>query len=236
MRQNELSTSGYTITDSWGGTGLYAMNCNVWIKTESPIALPTGSNVYLTFDSHLYSEWVYDPARVEISQDGNSWQEIWQKSGCWDSWRKEYVPLSDYGGQNLFLRFRLSDVSSVVDLTDPGWSIDNIAIISGTATPVHDGVNEVYPASALFPNFPNPFNPETTISYSLSVQTSVRLSIFNLKGQLVRSLVNGEQPSGNHHVRWDGTDDHGKAVCSGIYLYSLVTPGFKRSHKMVLMK
>jgi len=236
VRQNELSVSGYALTDSWGGTGLYDMNCNVWIKTLSPIALPAGSDIYLAFDSHLYTEWDYDIARIEVSTDGIAWQEIWQKSGRWDSWRKEFVSLTTYGGQSLYFRFRLSDVSSDVDLTDPGWTLDNIAIISGLATPVNDSVNGVSPVNSLSFNYPNPFNPQTTISYSLSAQTHVRLNIYNLKGQLVRSLVDATEQKGNHQVVWNGTDDKNLAVGSGIYLYKLDAPGYTRVLKMMLMK
>jgi len=123
-----------------------------------------------------------------------------------------------------------------VDLTDPGWTLDNIAIISGLATPVNDSVNGVSPVNSLSFNYPNPFNPQTTISYSLSAQTHVRLNIYNLKGQLVRSLVDATEQKGNHQVVWNGTDDKNLAVGSGIYLYKLDAPGYTRVLKMMLMK
>jgi hypothetical protein len=235
VRQTELSTSGYALTDSWGGNGFYDMNCNVWIKTASPIYLPAAENVMLSFDSHLITEWDFDQARVEVSLNGSDWESVWTKSGNWDSWRKELVPLSSHAGQHVYLRFRLSDQSTDDELTDPGWTLDNIRIFSGMASENDDPESPaIY--SALYPNYPNPFNPETTISFSLSHAEKASLKIFNLKGQLIKTLVNGELSKGEHKIVWKGTDDNGDQVGSGIYLYRLDTPGYTKSYKMVLMK
>lgn len=74
---------------------------------------------------------------------------------------------------------------------------------------------------ALLQNYPNPFNPETIIKYQLAAPSPVSLKIYNLRGQLVRALVEASQNSGNHEIRWDGLDDFGNAVASGVYLYRL---------------
>jgi len=235
VRQNQLSASGYAITDSWGGNGFYDMNCNVWIKTSSPIYIPAGENVMLYFDSHLYTEWTFDPARVEVSLNGTDWQEIWTKSGLWDSWRKEFIPLGNFAGQSIYLRFRLSDQSNDDELTDPGWTIDNIRIISGMASSNADNSSPAV-LSALYPNYPNPFNPSTTISFSLANPQFASLKIYNLKGQVVKTLLNSDLDKGNHKAVWNGTDDSGQKVGSGIYLYRLEAGDYRQSHKMVLMK
>ena len=85
-------------------------------------------------------------------------------------------------------------------------------------------------------NYPNPFNPATTIAYSLPETSSVRLDIYNLKGQLVRTLVNGEMPAGRHSVAWNGRDMHNKAVASGVYFYRLATPMATQTKRMLLIK
>lgn len=234
--QNELSASGFAITDSWGGRGLYPMNCDVWIQTAAPISIPAGTQPYLIFSSHLYTEWDFDPCRVQISTDGNEWSTVWIKSGLWDYWRTEFVSLNDYAGQSIYLRFRLTDSSIDIQLTDPGWTIDNIKIVTGTSVHNEDELNPMLPVSALYPNFPNPFNPETNLSFSIAKNSLVNLKIYNLKGQLVRNLLHGDMPAGSHKVVWNGTDDSGKPVGSGVYLYRLETEGFQRSMKMVLMK
>jgi len=236
VRQNTLSPSGYAITDSWGGNGFYDLNCNVWIKTANPIPIPGGTNIFLTFDSHLQTEWDYDPCRVEVSTNGNDWTELWIKSGLWDSWRREYVSLNAFAGQSVYLRFRLSDVSTSVEETDPGWTIDNIRVITGSSTSDVDDQQGVAPVSALYPNFPNPFNPETTISFSLSKASPAHLDIYNIRGQLVKSLIKGDLPQGDHKVVWNGRDFSGRPVASGVYLYRLQTGDYTRTLKMMLMK
>jgi hypothetical protein len=88
----------------------------------------------------------------------------------------------------------------------------------------------------LLQNYPNPFNPSTTIYYSLVSTTNVDLAVYNMLGQKVKTLVNTMQQAGNQSVVWDGTDDGGSPVASGIYLYTLTTPDYTASRKMILMK
>jgi hypothetical protein len=89
---------------------------------------------------------------------------------------------------------------------------------------------------SLSQNYPNPFNPATTIAYSLPVTSNVRLDIYNLKGQLVRTLANGEMPAGRHNVAWNGRDMNNKAVASGVYFYRVSTPMATQTKRMLLMK
>ena len=85
-------------------------------------------------------------------------------------------------------------------------------------------------------NYPNPFNPKTNISYLLSEAGNVNLTIYDLLGRAVKNLVLGEQPAGSFAVSWDGKDESGKIVPSGVYLYSLKNGNSIQSKKMVLMK
>lgn len=90
----------------------------------------------------------------------------------------------------------------------------------------------------LHQNFPNPFNPETTIKFSVRKDTAqnVRLAIFNVKGELVKELVNEKLPKGDYHFIWNGTDRNGKEVGSGIYFSKLFTESLILSKKMTLLK
>ena len=235
--QNELSVSGAAITDSWGGNGFYAENCDVDIMTTNPIFIPSSDNVMLAFDSHLYTEWNFDPCTVEASSDGTNWTAIWTKSGLWNFWTTEYVPLGAYAGMNIRLRFRLRDVSSHVELTDPGWTIDNIRVVRGLSSAVANSDPSAPQLSCvLYPNYPNPFNPETTIRFSLAAPMSARLEIFNLKGQLVRTLIDSPLASGARELVWNGMDDSGRAVSSGVYYYRLTTPQKVMTRKMAIIK
>ena len=84
-------------------------------------------------------------------------------------------------------------------------------------------------------NYPNPFNPSTIIPYRLPVSTHVRLEVFNLLGQRVATLVDGDRPAGSYTVRWDGTDAAGRAVGAGVYLYRLTGDGMRAANRMVLI-
>jgi len=88
----------------------------------------------------------------------------------------------------------------------------------------------------LYRNYPNPFNPVTTISFELQKQMDVKLIVYNAVGQKVRTLLNGKQNSGGHKVLWNGTNDHGQIVSSGIYFYRLTTENYDKVMKMVLLK
>ena len=89
---------------------------------------------------------------------------------------------------------------------------------------------------ALLQNFPNPFNPETTIKYNLAESADVHLQIYNVVGQVVRTLVAERQSAGRYQVRWNGTDDRGMAVSSGIYFYHVSAGKFQDVRKLMLLK
>ena len=85
-------------------------------------------------------------------------------------------------------------------------------------------------------NYPNPFNPITQMEYSLPQSSKVVISIYNVLGQEIKTLVNKEQDYGYHSVRWDGTDRLGKSVASGVYFTQMRSSGFSESKKMLLLK
>jgi len=85
-------------------------------------------------------------------------------------------------------------------------------------------------------NYPNPFNPSTTISFALPEAGNVNLAIYDINGQLVKTLVSGSMPAGRHSVVWDGTGTNGLRVASGMYLYRLEANGFLAQKKLVLTK
>jgi glucose/arabinose dehydrogenase len=99
------------------------------------------------------------------------------------------------------------------------------------------GDPEITPESfVLKQNYPNPFNPETFIGYSVPELSKVSLVIYNAAGEAVRNLVNTTQLAGNYNISWNGQDDYGRQLPSGVYFYSLTSGSFKDSKKMVLVK
>jgi len=99
-------------------------------------------------------------------------------------------------------------------------------------------VESVVPTSfaMLGQNYPNPFNPSTTIAYTLPAAGSVSLNVYNIRGQLVKNLVNTNQIAGEHVIVWNGQDNNNRSVASGIYFYKLEANGRTETRRMVLMK
>jgi len=125
------------------------------------------------------------------------------------------------------------------------WEADygRLYVLSGSdtlPTSADDAESDVLPGryNILKQNHPNPFNVETTIRYDLFgySKRTVELSVFNVLGQRIRTLVSGEQSGGEHKVQWDGRDSEGEPVSSGVYFYILKADGQSLSKKMLLLK
>ncbi len=107
-----------------------------------------------------------------------------------------------------------------------------VTLAVGVVTPV----TETPGSLALLGNYPNPFNPQTVISFSLPSAQNVTLRVYSARGRLVRSLLQGSQPAGIHHTVWDGRDEQGRGAASGVYFYRLETGNGNFTGKMVLAK
>jgi hypothetical protein len=110
----------------------------------------------------------------------------------------------------------------------------NILIDAGGVLSIHgDIIPEVY---ALHQNYPNPFNPTTILRYDLPEDTQVNITIYDIMGREVRTLVNNQQSAGYKSVVWDATNDLGQPVSAGMYLYRISAEEFVQVKKMVLLK
>lgn len=103
-------------------------------------------------------------------------------------------------------------------------------------TNIGDQVANVRPLAMLGQNYPNPFNPTTNIKFNIPSASNVKLSVYNVKGQLVKTLVDNNLPAGEHHVSWNGVDNNNNSVASGVYFYKLEANGQSEMRKMLLMK
>ena len=108
-------------------------------------------------------------------------------------------------------------------------SYENLQLVTESETAVPDEF-------ALAQNYPNPFNPKTVIEFSLSEETNVNLSVYDLTGKLIKELANTPMQIGNYNITWNGTDTNGAKVGAGVYLYKLQTDNFSESRKMILLK
>jgi hypothetical protein len=107
----------------------------------------------------------------------------------------------------------------------------------GGPMPIVMAASKSVPARySLSDNYPNPFNPSTTIKFTMPTSGRVKLSIFDLQGRLVSTLVDEEYPVGRHEVIWKGRDNSSRSVSSGTYFYRITTKGFVETKKMLLLK
>jgi hypothetical protein len=95
------------------------------------------------------------------------------------------------------------------------------------------GIPKTYAVSQ---NYPNPFNPNTTIRYQLPMHSQVKLSVYNVLGQRVRTLLDNQVEAGYHVVEWDGMNDAGNQIASGVYIYRFEAGDYRRTLKMIMMK
>ena len=120
---------------------------------------------------------------------------------------------------------------------DPGQLIGNSITVFTvrSQTGVTESENSIPNKFALHPNYPNPFNPETTIKFDVPKASRVRLIIYNHLGQQVKRLVSEIKSPGSYQVNWDGRDDAGRKVTSGVYIYQIEADGFSATQKMTLI-
>ena len=209
-----------------------------WVRGDTPGA---------SFDIRLIDTDTADP-------DDHPWRMAYtidERLAAWDgAWHKVRVPLADFAEQGTWedewfnpigaFDWQAIDRFDIVaergDLTDVHFWFDDVRIAGPEPTGVLDEVASQPTALALTANYPNPFNAATAIRYALPEAGPVRLAVYALNGQQVRSLVQGAVAPGWHMAQWDGRDDAGRAVASGVYLYRLDATGGVRIGKMALVR
>jgi len=152
-----------------------------------------------------------------------------------NDWLEYRYALPGSAGDTLQIRFRFtSDSADVAE----GVYIDDVSVLVADA-PTDTGADdagEELPRISLQQNHPNPFSPSTLITFSLVTRGEVRLTVYNIQGRLIRTLVAGSHPAGEHEVAWDGTDEYGIDVAAGVYLYRLRSGELEETRKMILLR
>ena len=113
--------------------------------------------------------------------------------------------------------------------------IDVLAALLDLPVSEHDKTPALPKSTLLYQNYPNPFNPSTVISYFLKSPSNVTVRVINVLGQTIQTLVKKDQVSGIHHIKWNGKDNAGRPVSSGIYFYRLEAGSFTQTRKMILL-
>lgn len=128
-------------------------------------------------------------------------------------------------------------VSHDIDMAVSNWDSDDGNYIFKNTIQVNAIHEDRQPRkTALYPNFPNPFNPSTRIRFFVSEPRNVSMDVFNVRGQLVKTLVRGRLSAGEHTIEWNGRDAMGHPAASGVYVVRLTTDRFSKSEKMLLIK
>ena len=138
---------------------------------------------------------------------------------------REALPVAARSYHDASVRFDVDYTYHLVALTDDGEELVATAEASRPA-----------PALALYQNVPNPFNPMTTIRFSLPRDARAVLSVYAVDGSEVARLIDEKRPSGLNEVRWDGRDAGGRALASGVYFYRLEAAGRVLTRKAVLLR
>ena len=230
----------FSLADSPGG--LPAANKETTLTLRKPLDLSTTDYALLTFWSKNMLRVGKDVGYVEMSADsGRTWQTLTKVRNLKPKWKQIVVPLGEFSGpgyDHVYLRFRLTTKAGDISDRFYGWHIDDIVLREDIEVGVHEQEEAVKLPQhfALEQNYPNPFNPTTTIAYQIPRPALVRIDIYNMLGQHIKTLVNRKHAAGRYQVIWDGMDDNGTNVASGMYFYRMQAAGFSSMRKLLLLK
>jgi hypothetical protein len=213
---------------SWGETGCQITASQIIIENCALIEFANGSySVFYNSGNEYYL------SRQDVDHLGNliNAEPIIISSninGYWNIKACSYQNMAtvDWNDANYY------ELSSKGD----GISLNSLWTLRVAASPVSNDDQIQSPGISSLSNYPNPFNPSTTISFGIKENARVSVDIYNLKGQHIRNLMDESKAPGNHSVQWDGRDDQERAVAAGVYLYKIHTGTYSSSKKMVLLK
>jgi len=203
-----------------------------------------GVGLIRTSDGGLF--WEYEDIGIQgfgLTLDFRTENEAWSALGG----QQKFIYSSDSGAT--WIQIPTPDSSTIIDVIFPdslhGFAVGRDGVILKYKPPLVDAVSDYHPVIPeffeLYQNYPNPFNPTTTIKYSLPEDGFVNLTVFNMLGEEIKTLVNSEQKSGNYEVEFSakgGSASGGNAwsLPSGIYFYRLHVVEFVETKKMLLLK
>jgi hypothetical protein len=250
-----LSQPGYDMTPGAGTkcfvTGAAAGNVNngvtillspVWDLTGSDSAVVKLRRWYVNDLDGELDRFRQDDFLIDVSNDsGQTWTNLETTNEGLDSWQEREFDLSDALGAlgAVRLRFTAQDTggtTKVEALVDEVRITAKRPIVVGVGHPGETPSGRIPARLALHANEPNPFQPQTLIRFDLPRPTTLALAVYNTSGQRVRTLVAGRRPAGTHSVVWDGKNDRGDALASGVYLLRLETPDRQETRKAILVR
>lgn len=222
---NPLEPGDYTTTVIYEGeSDLIATIIN---STDSLGVVTSDTTRSGAFASKVQAHWDGNP--IDFDNDGQ-YELLVSLQGNFDSTRTITRVWADSSWDT-------TAYAAVVN--EKSWPLIRIEFTgTGTSVQTYEAANFVTPDNYILEqNYPNPFNPETTIRYTLPLNKQISVKIYNMMGQVVRTLVDNKlQTAGDYSVVWDGRDDAGVRAASGTYIYTLEFGNFKKSQRMTLVK
>jgi photosystem II stability/assembly factor-like uncharacterized protein len=201
---------------------------NNWATIYSPLDYPYfyGIAINRYFSNIIYASGLInapDPQNLVLhkSQDnGSSWSTIIEGSAG----EKGVLDLLLVSGNNIDTLFLATFGAGVYRYEE---TLTNVKTADNS---------QIYKSILIKQNYPNPFNPSTTISFDLPTECIVSVNIYDITGRQIKTLASSRYPAGSHRIQWDGRDNSGNAVASGIYIYRIQAGNYLQSKKMILLK
>ena len=226
---------------------IFRINCSEFpeILTIYDVPNDEGGWVYIEFGSSLYDNTTNQGAYTFERLDGNEWTSLHSIDAYGsNNYTTEARTLIDSTATgNGMTSFRVVGIFEYEIGTEEenygvfqsvpfqGYSVNNITLVG-----LDEDMQNLPDSYMLRQNYPNPFNPVTTISYDLPEDSNVLISVYDLAGRKIKTLINKNQRAGFHSVNWNGTNDHGVSISSGIYAYIIQSGEFRQMKKMIFLK
>ncbi len=213
-------------------TGNYATDGNMSTRWSSQFTDNQFIYIDLGFKQHINKINIYwetafgKDYEIQISDDAENWETI------------EAINNSD-GGLDVISKdaeCRYVKMKGIHRATEWGYSMYEFEVYDDTKTSI--GLDEISKTTSYFleDNYPNPFNASTQFHFAAAYPNTIKIQIFNLTGQLIRTLVDGNYSPGMYVASWDGKDNFGNQAASGIYFYQMRTGNFAQTKKMIMLK
>jgi len=224
---------------SWSSTGLGWFGAG--IMSMQPINLFNFSEGYLNFSIKIPSNVSFQIGIID-SWGNQSYVDFPSSQTTYGlvrdgNWGQASIPVEDIRGDYIDLRM-LSYQFVVLEVngTSCEFALDDIFWSGGGEALKISDSNNISDRFLLNDNYPNPFNPLTIINYNIPDDGSVNITIYDMMGRIVKTLVNGSQTAGFKSVQWNATNDRNEPVSAGLYLYTIQAGKFRQAKKMVLLK
>ena len=228
--------TAYSPTTCWrcgvGDSGNYANLMNSSLVTPE---FSVGTEANISFWHKFWMEPIYDHGYLEYTTDGGStWIELAIYNATSSDWLKESFNINDIPlASKVMLRFRFT---SDVSITALGWYIDDISVTTSTGVFGRPEEPKLSGVLRLNRSHPNPMRSNAVISYQIPSKSPVTLTVYNILGQTIRLLDSGEKAPGLYQVNWDGRDNRGNNMSSGIYFYRLAAGAATLTQKLILVR